>query len=412
MQSADRGGAVRQDPEDLRVRSWTSTWLFLVLFSSPTQGWAFNSYPVGSHHDQITKAAAVRSGFSAEATRALQKAVRAPDWNETRKWLPLRPNEKYRPEHHFDRPFGVSTSEAFRNGSAYVRVQLGVAVDCVRSDDQRGAIDALGRVLHAVQDFSSHSNLVLLSEDERQQCENALWNGGDPPNSLMLTGYDATADDPERPRGDEYSHAEHAKDSPGKNDESSMTTSGGSTVFELAFANAVERTVVTLDRFFELVPDRRRTITEYRKGAFSLIHVAPVGGYLSYSSAADLDDATVVGGGVSCALIAPVLYSELGVSFTIGRRGSEQALVDVLLTGFPLVEYDRPVRPLIGLGVGAHPSEAGSGGLRNSELVLLTALGLQAMVACRAAARVSATGALLSSAGDHLTVSMTFLFAL
>ncbi|MCA9753552.1 MAG: hypothetical protein KC591_15265, partial [Gemmatimonadetes bacterium] len=233
-------------------------WAGLIALAFPVPARAFNSYPIGAYHDRITKEAAAPAGFSRPALRALQKAVRAPDWDETRKWYPLRPNGNYRPEHHFDRPRDLSSSEAFVRGAAYAREQLAIAIDLARADDPAGAIAALGRALHAAQDLSSHSNLVRLPPPERQACEAAFWSGAPPPATLTLTGYDATAEDPERPPGDDYPHARYAKDSPRKNDESSTELDGDRTAFELAYAEAVARSRAVLDRFLGAIPEAAR----------------------------------------------------------------------------------------------------------------------------------------------------------
>ncbi|MEZ5065945.1 MAG: hypothetical protein R3B81_14525 [bacterium] len=240
------------------LRPATILWAGLLVLTLTLPARAFNSYPIGSFHDRITTEAAAPAGFSRAALRALQKAVRAPDWDETRKWYPLRPNGNYRPEHHFDRPRDLSSPEAFVRGAAYAREQLASAVELARADDPAGAIAALGRALHAAQDLSSHSNLIRLPAPERQACEAAFWSGASPPATLTLTGYDATAKDPESPPGDDYPHARYAKDSPRKNDEASTELDGGRTAFELAYADAVTRSRTVFDRFLEAVPEAAR----------------------------------------------------------------------------------------------------------------------------------------------------------
>lgn len=381
--------------------------LVLALTAGPAR--AFHSYPVGSYHDDITRIAATQAGSSPPAVRALAKAVRSPDWDETRKFPRLRPNAAYRSEHHFDRAPGVSTAEAFRQGAEYVQSQLAEAARASRAGDPRSAIEALGRVLHAVQDLSSHSNLVMLPADQRQRCDRAVWSEAAPPDSLVLTGYDPHARDPERFPGDPYSHGDHALDAPRKNAASVHVTENGSTRFELAFEDAVNRSVHALDRFFQRAPENRASVTRYGVGPFSLYQSAAAATFLPYPSGPE--DALAVGASVSRALIAPSLVAELEVLSTVRGSDSGQALVHLMVTGFPRVDHDRRVRVLVGCGLGLHPSASAAPGLQDPDLVLLATLGIQARLTRRTAARVRAGEVLFSSFGSHSVVSASLLFA-
>jgi len=52
-----------------------------------------------------------------------------------------------------------------------------------------GAIAAIGRGLHAVQDFFAYSNYVDLPEKDKKLAREALFDPSkDPPKSLKLTG--------------------------------------------------------------------------------------------------------------------------------------------------------------------------------------------------------------------------------
>lgn len=204
---------------------------------------AFNSYPVGTEHDAITAAAAGAKGFTKKAIAALQQAVRLPDWDESERknlWsLQYVPNARYDPSHHFDRIPGVSSKDAFLRGARYLRAEKQDTIDKAKAGNPAEALKALGRALHAVQDFKSHSNYIDLTDEERKQVEAALWDDTkQPPATLKITGFDPKAADPERPKGDNYSHAEFSKDFPTKNDES-KTKVGDKTKFDLAKEAAI-----------------------------------------------------------------------------------------------------------------------------------------------------------------------------
>lgn len=214
--------------------------LLVVHTGIPSE--AFDSYPVGSEHDQITGEAAKNVGFSAKTIKALQKAVRAPDWDESswKHWLTYVPNAKYSASHHFDRGPGKTDKEAFNDSAKYVREQKQEAIDKAKQGDQKAAIAALGRALHALQDLKAHSNYVDLTADQQQQTHDAVFDPAKmPPDDLKLAGFDPAAADPGKPPGDPYSHDDFAKDNPTKNAESQKKI-GGKTKFELAKAAAVK----------------------------------------------------------------------------------------------------------------------------------------------------------------------------
>ena len=224
----------------------------LLLLFAPLAG-AFNSVPPGSSvHDEIT-AAATEAGFSDRATKALQQAVREPDYQESE----LDPEatdvdrvdatDAYRAEHHCDRSPGTSDADAFNATMAYIQEQRGVA-GSKSATDPDGAIAALGRALHALQDCYSHSNIVDLPQQQKAYRESFFTGNGSVPG-LRLVSYEPGADDPERPEGDDYSHGPYAKDSAEKNDEAKMELADGRTKFETARDLARETTVEFLQRF-------------------------------------------------------------------------------------------------------------------------------------------------------------------
>lgn len=224
----------------------------LLLLLAPVAG-AFASVPPGSSvHDDIT-AAATEAGFSDKATEALQQAVREPDYQESE----IDPEgtdidridatDAYRAEHHCDRMPGTSDGDAFNATMAYIQEQRAEAGQKSATDPD-GAIAALGRALHALQDCYSHSNIVDLTDQQQAYRESFFTGNGSVPG-LRLVSYEPGADDPERPEGDDYSHGAYAKDSADKNDESKMELADGRTKFETARDLARETTVEFLERF-------------------------------------------------------------------------------------------------------------------------------------------------------------------
>lgn len=238
-----------------RATVWTLIGVGLALLpAEPVE--AFNSYPPGAPHDQITRAACLASGWSRKAASQACAAVRRPDRAESRwwpswspsTWLRFRPNDAYRPTHHFDRPMGVSDLDAFSAGAQYARAMVSLAAQRATARDRAGAMSALGSGLHAVQDLHSHSNLVDLSSGAVDSVEQAIWEpSAAVPAALRLTGYDAKARDPERPPGDAYSHRDFAKDGPNKNKESKKQIAGQSK-YMTAKALAIEASKALMRR--------------------------------------------------------------------------------------------------------------------------------------------------------------------
>lgn len=215
----------------------------------PASAHAFDSYPPGAPHDRITQQACKALELPRATSQRLCAAVRYVDRSESRwdpswsprTWLRFRPNARYRPAHHFDRPRATSDADAFASGSDHVRAQLAAASASVDRRGPTAARTALGAALHAVQDLVAHSNLVDLPAASVDSVERALWDGAAAPSALLrLTGYDPAARDPESPPGDTYSHRDHAKDSARKNAESQLRM-GAESKFERA-----ERMATTL----------------------------------------------------------------------------------------------------------------------------------------------------------------------
>lgn len=196
--------------------------LLAFALAWPVDALAFKSYPPGSAHDDISRAAAECAGLDDDAAGALAKAVRAPDWDESKKTLSHPPNERYRASHHFDRPMGMTSTQSARAGRAYVQERREAAASLATRGDVAGARSALGQAMHAAQDFFAHSNFSDLSPADKQACLDFLKGKRDaPPPNYHATAYDPQAAHPDSPENDpeHYAHRDHAKDSAGANDD-------------------------------------------------------------------------------------------------------------------------------------------------------------------------------------------------
>lgn len=230
--------------------------VLVMLLLLPGAARAFDSYPPGAPHDQITLRACDGAGIARGTAGALCAAVRRVDRSESRwgpswsprTWLRFRANERYQPAHHFDRPPDLSDRRAFIFASAHVRQSLLAAAAAAERRDRDAAIAALGAALHAVQDLYAHSNLVDLPAASVDSVERALWDGAVEPSALLrITGYDPAARDPESPQGDAYCHRDFAKDATKKNAESRVRVASESK-FERAMRLAITASRHVLER--------------------------------------------------------------------------------------------------------------------------------------------------------------------
>lgn len=215
---------------------------------------AFTSVPPGSSvHDEIT-AVAKDAGWSDGATKALQQAVREPDFQETKldpdgdQPTRIDATASYRAEHHCDRIPPMPDAQAFDATVAYVQGQRNEAANHSAAGNPEQAMEALGRALHALQDCYSHSNIVDLP-DQQQAFEDILLNGGAAVPGLRLVSFEPHADDPERPAGDDYPHGEFAKDEKDGNPEARAVLADNRTKFEAARDLARLATVAFLQEF-------------------------------------------------------------------------------------------------------------------------------------------------------------------
>lgn len=252
------------------MRSLALAWAAGLLAIAAAPAAAFTAAPPGeSVHDEIT--AIVRdAGWSAEATEALQQAVREPDYQDS-EYDPeldeparVDATDHYRPWHHCDREPGTADADAFNATVRYVHEQRREALNRSAAGDADGSMAALGRALHALQDCYSHSNIVDLP-DQQRAFEQALLRGGPPVEGLRLVAYEPGADDPGRP-GDDYGHDRYAKDSADQNDEARARLPDNRTKFEHAFELARLATVAFVQEFMlELGDGERASLLEVQE---------------------------------------------------------------------------------------------------------------------------------------------------
>jgi len=209
-------------------------------FSSMT-AWEIAVYlstgkPGGYIHRQITEEALTPLQMKKEVVDKIGDWIWRTDWDESRKSLPPRPNEDYRPAHHFDRNepancAGCETkhAEAFLRGAQYAAEEKALAVAGLKKEQGKtagDAIEAVGHGLHALQDLFSHSNIVDLSATDLEAVKEALKNTSAPPKALKLTGYDLKRgrDLQDAPNNEclesyDFGHEVCSKDEPKKNKE-------------------------------------------------------------------------------------------------------------------------------------------------------------------------------------------------
>lgn len=201
----------------------------------------------GPHHDyhgDITRES-VKGSQLRWASQDLAKSVRMVDWRETQ--IPsLRPNNNYRPSHHFDRPPGQSHREAFSEGAQYLHTQNEEFFRNLEQGKYKKCSQILGHILHARQDFFAHSNFIDLDERQRELVSSSLmsfqFEGPEDttiPASLQLTGYSANADDPGMPPNDPWPHDRFAKDNAKFNTEARTRRDGSKSKFWRAYEAAV-----------------------------------------------------------------------------------------------------------------------------------------------------------------------------
>ncbi|PIU14946.1 hypothetical protein COT20_02280 [bacterium (Candidatus Gribaldobacteria) CG08_land_8_20_14_0_20_39_15] len=217
--------------------------LFLAFVSPFSLVYAFDSrgpnifgLSLGeSEHEKITEEALKDLGFLHKKIEDIEDANADVDWKEhsIRWWLifpvGLKTNKHYNAEHHFDRGATSTSQETFKEGVKYVHQQKADFKQYFKQCETAKALKALGKALHALQDFFAHSNYVddppvlppdeanskkkWLSDEERKQALEALLDPTkEPPANLELTGYYPNAKEPGNAAGDPYPHNDNAKD--------------------------------------------------------------------------------------------------------------------------------------------------------------------------------------------------------
>ncbi len=236
-------------------------------------GGKFSTAGCPSGHGSITRDALIRMSPT-PAPAAIIRVAEADenvDASETKIQkipLDLVPTPQYVPRHHFDRPLGVTSADAFAQGELYVQQERTAAQRLLNSGCSRTGqgLDAIGRALHAIQDVYSHSNYIDsnlglpgLDAAARDRIDALLIAGtGSAPMGFQLTLFDknprvrvladgTVVHDYEDPIPGGYSHKLFAKDSADKNDVArrGFTAAYGAAVAESQrFVQAVADTVV------------------------------------------------------------------------------------------------------------------------------------------------------------------------
>lgn len=230
----------------------TAAFVAVVLVAMPSAQ-AFASVQRGdSPHDDIT-AVAHQLGWPEDAVEALQEGVvqaDIADFDEEQvdggKRLVVTP--VFSPAHHCDRVPPDSDADAFNATLAYIAWERRVAENLSLLDPW-GAMRALGRALHALQDCFSHSNVVDLDPLAQGQLAHALVHGGSMPAGLVLCGSQPGIPEIGRPPGDPYAHDDRNKDAPHSTPESEALLADGRTKHEAARDLAQEATAAFLRDF-------------------------------------------------------------------------------------------------------------------------------------------------------------------
>lgn len=246
------------------MRRLISFVLMVGVIGPVGQALAFESNaPRHRIHEAITREAAESVGLGEDAQDRLADAVNDPDWRETRlvdfrpghPWLLSPKPGQYHAEHHFDRGPDMSHEAAFRAGSRYIRESQARVVHAAKSESLD--LDGIGALLHSLQDFFAHSNVVDLPAEARRQCVRAVWDPSEEvPSRLRITAFFPNARHPETPDDPErYTHGAHSKDAPDKNADALGQISENRSRFEEARAMAVDASIAALRSLQAALPE-------------------------------------------------------------------------------------------------------------------------------------------------------------
>jgi hypothetical protein len=165
--------------------------------------------PFVDHHTDITLAAFARTQLYPEDS-CLTSIVSDANTEQDNRAM------TYLPAAHFDRTGAKSSAEAFIDSRYYLRTQIELVELHGRSEPEI-ALRALGRALHALQDFYAHSNYYgfpfFLRDFERTHAEVALFDAAvAPPMALRLTWFNPQFEADPIDLHENYPHNIWAKD--------------------------------------------------------------------------------------------------------------------------------------------------------------------------------------------------------
>lgn len=179
-----------------------------VIFKKPASGYV---------HGELTRAAMCALNLRNDFVLKVVEVNWRVDWDSNTPSfevyffgpakLPLKPNNKYKPDYHFDRNredvINVAGQKIpdhkkpFVRGVAYVQSRRKIIVDGLVGRNGKNVADAqiaAGQALHALQDFFSHSNVTDLPEGEWNQVMRSLELAAGPvgplPMTLKIAGFD------------------------------------------------------------------------------------------------------------------------------------------------------------------------------------------------------------------------------
>lgn len=222
-----------------------------LLYAIALPGYAMSTF---ASHPLMTQESAKYFMWKQPALEILTAAVVYPD----REHNTTAYNKEYFPELHFDRYKTESNAEAFNKGLIAYRANLNVAIQMAKERDLIGAFTHLGGVLHAVQDFASHSNYIELDKQNQKIIDEILFenrSSEDVPKALKLTHYDPDEPIPGIPRGSDYAHNIKSKDYPFRGDVSQREFESGEIGYQKAFDTGVYFGRKVLTNFMQSVEE-------------------------------------------------------------------------------------------------------------------------------------------------------------
>ena len=181
---------------------------------------------IENYHEYITRGALDNQGFHPLALNRVVFGNWDTDYQEfTLTFSPttdktftiLRNRTAYNASHHFDRHPDVTNQVAFLRSLSLIQKQRSQIVSLICAKQNTQALQLLGRTLHTLQDFFSHSNYVEGAGLGPNRLPSSM------PQGLKLTSYDPSADNPEEPLEarvpptERYTHGSNSKDDPDKN---------------------------------------------------------------------------------------------------------------------------------------------------------------------------------------------------